>query len=125
MKIRPIRHTTHTAIVKLCETWRNQSKIKTKRPIKTSFLVEFLFLIFPISELICANRCVFFFVFFFSQEKFTCHSFIRFQSCFFFFRPRKKKTTFSCIHPSFPRNAQKRTYPGKKIRYLCSNPKSF
>ena len=33
---------------------------------------------------------------------------------FFFFRHRKKKTAFSFIHPNFPKNAQKRTYPGKK-----------
>ena len=57
----------------------------------------------------------FLFFFFWSAEKFTCHSFIRFQSCFFFFRHRKKKkTAFSFIHSNFSKNAQKRTYPGKK-----------
>ena len=61
-------------------------------------------------------------VFFFSKEKFTCHSFIRSQSCFFFLASGKKKQHFHSFIQFFTKSAQKRTFPGKKkIRYLWFN----
>ena len=75
---------------------RNQTQIKTKRTNRTSVFVR-VSVFFPN---IVANRCVcvcVFFLCFFSPEKFICHSFIRFQSCFFF-RHRKKNPAFSFIH---------------------------
>ena len=60
--------------------------------------------------------CVF--LFFFSAEKFTCHSFIRFSRSGKK-TTREKKTAFSFIQKISPKSAQKRSYPGKtKIRYL-------
>ena len=48
-----------------------------------------------------AFLCVFS-VFFFSHEKFMCHSFIRSQGCFFF-RRRKKKQLFHSSNRFFPK----------------------
>ena len=83
------------------------------------FLCEFLFFIFQI--LVQSGIYVFFFVcVFLSPEKFTCHSLIRFQSCFFFLSDtgKEKKTAFSFIHQNFSKNAQKRTYPRKEKNTL-------
>ena len=68
--------------------------------------------------------CVFFFphfcvvfVFFFSTEKFTCHSFIQ------FWRPekkntiRKKKTAFSFIHSIFLKKCTKTNFSGEIKKY--------
>ena len=86
------------------------------------FLCVFFFFFFPILLQIgmCVFLGVFLVCFFLSPEKFTCHSFIRFQSCFFFFpAPEKKKQLFH----SFVRICQK-THKNdlipvkKKIRYL-------
>ena len=60
--------------------------------------------------------CLFFVCFFLSTEKFTCHSFIRSQSCFFFFSGfgKNKKQYFHSFNRFFSKSAQKRTFPGKK-----------
>ena len=60
-------------------------------------------------------RCFSMFLF---LKKFTCHSFIRFQSCFF--SGTGKKTAFWFIHQNFSKNVQNRTFSRKKIRYFYS-----
>ena len=63
---------------------------------------------------------LFFCFFFFSWKSSQCHSFIRFQSCFFFFWAReKKKTGFSFNQSILPKKVQNMNFAGeKKIRYL-------
>ena len=60
------------------------------------------------------SRCVFFFLYFiFSQDMDVGHSFIRFQTCFFF-RRRKKKTAFSFIHSIYPEKCTKTSISAEK-----------
>ena len=100
----------------------DQTKIKTKRTNRTSVFVWVSVFYFPnIGE----NWSVCFFCFFFFPRKssLAIHSF-DFRAVFFFSGTGKKKTAFSFIHSNFSKNAQKRTYPGKKkIRYLCVSQK--
>ena len=82
--------------------------------MKFLFLYKSWFCFFP-------HFCELFYFFFFSTEKFKGHSFIR-----FWWRKKnkleKKKTAFSFVHSIFLKNSQKRTRPGKKIRYLWMKP---
>ena len=66
------------------------------------FNKSWLFFFLPI---LCVFMC------FFSLEKFTCHSFIKFWSLKK--QTARKKTAFSFIYTLFIKNTQKRSYLGK------------
>ena len=119
--ILPSRHciaqpnTTYNICTKY-KLYVKHTKTKTKGPNRTFFFFEFLFSIFPIFVQIS----VFFFVcFFLSTEKFTCHSFIRFQSRFFFFpaQGKQKKNCFFIHSSEFLKKRTKTNLSAERKKY--------